>query len=187
MIFKERICKYCKAKYKPEKPKQIVCSAECAIGWSEKQRTKQLHTQARMERKALREKKLAMKSRKEWLKDVERVFNAYIRARDAHLPCISCETTNPNIQYCAGHYRTVGSSPHLRFDERNVNKQCNKNCNMEKSGNIHKYRIGLIKKYGLEVVEALEADNTQRHYTIDDLKALKVHYQAKIKELERMG
>lgn len=193
MIFKERICKYCKAKYQPDKPKQIVCSAECAIAYSEKQRTKQLHTQARMERKALREKKQALKTRSDWIKETQIVFNRFIRLRDQHLPCICCglplRNNGDNLtggSYDCGHFRSVGSAPHLRFDERNAHGQ-RKQCNRWGSGRAVDYRIGLCKRIGVAEVEAIEADNTPRHYTIDDLKALKSHYQAKIKEMEKAG
>lgn len=191
MIFKERICKYCKAKYQPEKPKQIVCmKVECAIGWAEKQRTKQLHTQARMERKALREKKQALKTRSDWIKEVQVVFNKFIRLRDINRTCISCDAPlNSEMVgggFDAGHYLSRGAKPHLRFDLRNCHGQC-KRCNRYLSGNVGNYRERLIARIGIKDVEALESDNTPRHYTIDELKALKAHYQAKIKELERVG
>lgn len=194
MIFKERICKYCKAKYPPEKPKQIVCSAECAIAYSEKQRTKQLHTQARLERKALREKKQALKTRSEWAKDVQRVFNKYIVKRDESLPCISCGThVLESGFWSCGHFRTVGSSPHMRFVEDNAHKQCS-SCNGGSEMYIKKrervataYESNLRLRIGDERVDAVKRDQAPRHYTIDDLKALKSHYQAKIRELERVG
>lgn len=188
MIFKDRICKYCKTSYTPAKPKQIVCSADCAIGYSEKQKSKQLHTQARMERRELREKKQALKTRSDWIKEVQIVFNKFIRLRDFDLGCISCGasfiSSDVGGAYDAGHYLSRGAKPHLRFVEHNVAGQC-KRCNRYLSGNVPNFRSGLIGRIGHVAVEALEADTTPRHYTIDDLKALKAHYQAKVKELER--
>ncbi len=62
----------------------------------------------------------------------QKAFNAYIRARDAGLPCISCGETNPpdlhGGQWDCGHFKTVGAYPELRFEERNAHKQC-KSCN----------------------------------------------------------
>jgi hypothetical protein len=62
----------------------------------------------------------------------QQAFNAYIRARDADLPCISCGETNPpdlhGGQWDCGHFKTVGANPELRFEERNAHKQC-KSCN----------------------------------------------------------
>ena len=47
------------------------------------------------------------------------------------------------------------------------------------------YRIGLIARIGLAAVEALEADNTPRKWTREELIEIKQTYKAKRKELER--
>ncbi|MNY82825.1 Bacteriophage Lambda NinG protein [compost metagenome] len=47
------------------------------------------------------------------------------------------------------------------------------------------YRIGLIARIGLEAVDALEADQSVRKYTVDDLKAIKANYRALARELKR--
>jgi hypothetical protein len=68
----------------------------------------------------------------------------------------------------------------LRFDERNAHGQL-KQCNRWGSGRAVDYRLGLIRKIGLEEVESLEADQTTKKWTVDELKALIAHYKAKIK------
>ena len=176
---KPKKCKNCKELFQPTKPLQSVCGYACAMVIGKKATTKQLNQD-------MRHRKLALKTKAEWLRETQTVFNAYIRLRDAHLGCISCGNHLSN-QYAAGHYRTVGSAPHLRFDERNVHKQCNRYCNMELSGNIIKYRQGLVAKIGLEAVEQLECDNTPQHYTIEQIQNIKSYYQLKIKELERLN
>ncbi|MCS7668160.1 recombination protein NinG, partial [Pseudomonas aeruginosa] len=47
------------------------------------------------------------------------------------------------------------------------------------------YRVGLIARIGLAAVEELEADNSVRKYTVEDLKAIKAHYRAKVRELKK--
>ena len=84
----------------------------------------------------------------------------------------------------AGHYRSRGSAPHLRFDERNCHAQSKKD-NRYLSGNAVDYRIGLIARIGLEAVESLESDQTPRKWTIEELKAIKAEYRQKLKELQR--
>jgi len=111
------------------------------------------------------------------------VFNRFIRLRDADQPCISCQRFHSG-QYHAGHYRTVGANPELRFDERNVHKQCAP-CNNHLSGNIINYRTGLLQKVGREVVEWLEGPHEAKHYTIDELKQLIAHYKLKCKEITK--
>jgi hypothetical protein len=55
---------------------------------------------------------------------------------------------------------------------------------MHLHANLINYRVGLIARIGLEAVEALETDQVSRKYSIDDLKAIKAHYRAKLKELK---
>lgn len=85
------------------------------------------------------------------LSDCQKVFNKFIRERDKNLGCISCQ--GPVEQ--AGHYFSQGHHSALRFSEMNTNGQCIK-CNMYLSGNLIKYRQGLVKRYGAEKVEQLE-------------------------------
>ncbi len=47
-----------------------------------------------------------------------------------------------------------------------------------------RYRLGLIQRIGLEAVEALEADNTIRKWTREELREIAATYRAKRKELE---
>jgi Bacteriophage Lambda NinG protein len=71
----------------------------------------------------------------------------------------------------------------LRFNEDNVHAQC-KYCNNQLSGNAANYRIGLVKRIGLERVEALECDHKLNHYTKDDLRAIEATYKAKLKAIK---
>lgn len=45
------------------------------------------------------------------------------------------------------------------------------------------YRIGLIARIGLAAVEAIEADQTLRKYTADELRAIRDDYRARLKEI----
>jgi len=76
----------------------------------------------------------------------------------------------------------VGAAPQLRFDERNVHKQCVP-CNQHKSGNAIEYRIGLCRRIGQTVVELLETSNEIKRWTIEEAKEIKATYKAKLKEL----
>ena len=132
--------------------------------------------------------KLKLKTRSDWIKEAQIAFNAFIRLRDqlAGYDCISSgkplDWSGNNVD--AGHYRSRGSAPHLRFNEDNCHAQ-SKQDNRYGSGNAVDYRIGLIARIGLARVEALEADNTPRKLTIEELKAIKAEYKQKLKELQR--
>ena len=102
--------------------------------------------------------------------------------RDKNLPCVSCGRVN-NVKWNAGHFKSAGQNPNLRFNELNVHKQC-EHCNMWLSGNLAEYRANLIVKIGIENVEALERDKSVKKYSIDDYKNIISTYNLKIKELE---
>jgi hypothetical protein len=139
------------------------------------------------ERKADRAKREKLKTRSDYLKEAQREFNRYIRLRDASRPCICCgqplKSGLVGGGYDAGHYRSVGSAPHLRFDERNVHAQ-RKQCNRWGAGRAIDYRLGLIGRIGQAAVEAIERDQTPRNYSADELKALRDTYRRLARELK---
>ena len=176
---KQKKCRYCKQPFTPALPMQVVCGIECAKAIAKSKREK-------VEKANDRQKREQLKTRSQWMKEAQIAFNAYIRERDKKQLCICCDVQLGRDEiggaFDCGHYRSVGSAPHLRFDERNAHGQ-RKQCNRYGSGRAVDYRLGLIRRIGLATVEALEADQTPRHYTIDDLKAIKATYVQKLKEL----
>lgn len=158
---------------------QSVCSPRCAV-----KKVKQDKAEEKAQIKTRKEK---LKSRGELVKEAQQAFNAFIRERDrqAGYPCISSGRPLDwsGNQVDAGHYRSTGAAPHLRFHEDNCHAQ-SKHDNLFLSGNAVDYRIRLIERIGLARVEALEADDTPRHYTLDDLRDIKAKYRAKLKELK---
>lgn len=182
---KPKTCKNpaCRASFVPQRLGQAVCSPACALIDGPRHAPKARKALDQIERAEIKVRKEKLKSRADHLKDTQQAFNAWIRARDAGQPCISCGTT-ADVQYCAGHYRTTAAAPELRFEPLNVNLQCNRNCNMGKSGNLLGYRLGLIKKIGVEAVEWLEGPHEAKKYTIEELKAMTADYRAKTRELK---
>jgi len=172
---KPKKCKVCKVKFTPNKPLQQVCGFECALELAKDKRIKTV-------KKEVKEAKLKLKSRSDWLKDTQVVFNKYIRLRDQDDGCISCGSKSA-YAYHAGHYRSIGSAGHLRFNELNCHRQCSA-CNTHLSGNLIRYRLGLIRKIGIHAVEALESDNDTIKIDIEQIKILKAHFSAKIKAHE---
>ena len=179
-------CRVCREAYTPRKELQVVCSPNCALLHAKQKRERERKALDKVERKAIRAAKERVKPRSEYIKEAQAAFNAWVRERDAGLPCISCGTT-ASVQYAAGHYRTTQAAPELRFEPLNVHRQCNRNCNMGKSGNLIEYRVGLVARIGAEAVAWLEGPHKPKHYSIDDLKAIKVEYQQKLRELKERG
>ena len=181
-------CRACRETFAPAKSLQIACSPKCALDLVAKKREAERKSIQQRERRELKTRKEKLKGRGDYLRDAQKAFNEFIRWRDriAGHACISSgrrlDWTGNSVD--CGHYRSVGSAPHLRFDERNAHAQ-DKHDNRWKSGNAVDYRIGLIARIGLEAVEALEADNEPRRYTVEDLKEIAAKYRAKVRELKR--
>lgn len=178
-------CPSCRVMFTPARDSQAVCGEiECAIahGQSEKGRATTHKALADVERREIKVRKEKLKSRAEHLKDTQQAFNAWVRERDAELPCISCGRHHQG-KYDAGHYRTVGSNPALRFEPLNCHRQCSP-CNTQLSGNIVNYRIALVKRIGAEQVDWLEGPHEPKKYTIEELKAMTADYRAKTRELK---
>jgi hypothetical protein len=189
---RERKCVICAERFKQAQPMQAVCGVRCAIVHGKKATAKQEAAKARAERIATKTALEKFKTKGEWTDEVQRVFNAYIRERDKDKPCICCgkffdeKDTLTGGQWDAGHYISRGHAAHLRFVEDNVHKQL-KGHNRPGGTTRAAFRAGMIERIGQNRVELLEADNTPRHYTIDDLKAMKAEYAAKLRALKEQA
>ena len=175
---KPRPCAICDKAFTPRSSFASVCSPRCAA--------RKVRQDKAAEKAADRLQRDKLKPRGKLMAEAQGAFNAYIRARDAGLPCICCGRYSTGEsrggEWDAGHYRSRGAAPHLRFDERNAHAQL-KHCNRY-AFDAAAYRLGLIERIGLEAVEALEADQTTRKWTSDDLREVRRIYTAKLKELE---
>ncbi|WHU44544.1 recombination protein NinG [Pseudomonas fulva] len=180
----------CGQRFKPMLSTQKVCSPACALAMAKDPKLQKVAAKAitKQKRQDLQERREKLKTKGEHLREAQASFNAYIRERDrlAGYPCISSGRPldwNGNA-VDAGHYRSTGAAPHLRFEENNCHAQ-SKHDNRYLSGNVTEYRLGLIQRIGLAAVEALEADQTPRRYTIEDLQAIKALYRQKLCDLKR--
>lgn len=165
-VHKERICK-CGNTYVKFTSLQNKC-VKCLAA-----KGKQLVAKAT--RKVYREQKEKLKTRSDYLKEAQVEFNRFIRLRDSGKVCISCKRRN-NVKVNAGHYRSVGAFPELRYCEDNCHLQC-EHCNTFLSGNLVEYRKALIQRIGIERAEWLEGPHEPKKYTIEELKALRDKYR----------
>jgi Bacteriophage Lambda NinG protein len=184
---KPKTCAVCKTKFEPRMPMAKVCSLDCAKSLAVSIRGKAEKVAAIKERKADAVKREQQKRISDLIREAQVAFNSFIRARDAKKPCICCGvplgTGEVGGAFDCGHYRSVGSASHLRFDERNAHAQ-RKVCNRWGAGRAVDYRLGLIKRIGLLAVEALESDNAVHKWEREELKAIKSIYAAKAKAMK---
>ncbi|HAM8962946.1 TPA: hypothetical protein IDX75_004895 [Escherichia coli] len=145
----------------------ITTMEQVNAGKAEKAAEKKRRREEQKQKDKLKIQKLALKPRSYWIKQAQQAVNAFIRERDRDLPCISCGTLT-SAQWDAGHYRTTAAAPQLRFDERNIHKQCVV-CNQHKSGNLVPYRVELISRIGQEAVDEIESNHNRHRWTIGEI------------------
>lgn len=189
-----RKCTVCREWFHPVRAEQYVCSYECACvhgkaandaAKAEKQRKekKRRLEEERADRQRQAERRMAVKPLSYFIKQAQHAFNEFIRYRDRDLPCISCGRHHDG-QYHAGHFRTTGASPELRFDEDNCHKQCSA-CNNHLSGNLTAYRPALIAKIGQSRFDALMGPHALPKWNRDDYIRIRDEYRAKLRDLKK--
>ena len=187
-------------------------SMDCAIEYVNTKTERERQRAASRQRKVERESKKAqrrehkearerLKRKSEWMREAQAAFNRYVRLKDKGKPCISCGKPEFMVQqeqqwktggaWDCGHYLSRGARPQLRFNLHNAHRQC-KSCNAGSGKFSHKaetvqqrYRERLIKKIGLEKVEALEQNQESRPFDIQYLKRIKVVFNRKYRMLKR--
>jgi len=184
---KPKACKACKTLFQPRSSWARACSVLCGLEIARKVSEKKSHAAAVADRKETRERLEAMKTIPQLLREAQVSFNVFIRERDrqAGYPCISSgrplDWSGNGVD--AGHFRSVGAAPHIRYNEDNCHAQ-SKHDNQYLSGNMGAYRVGLIARIGLERVQALECANFLHKWTREELIEIKRAYMAKLKELK---
>ncbi len=84
---KPKNCAVCGEEFKPFRSTQRVCGTSCAISLGKTNIQKQNAKAWRKEKKIRKEK---LKTHKDYLNDLQKVFNEFIRVRDKGKPCVSC-------------------------------------------------------------------------------------------------
>ena len=124
---KQRKCKACKTPFTPARSTQTACGIDCAMQLAHEKKVKLAECDRLDTVRKDRVRKERLKTRRDWEKEAQTAFNAFIRARDKDMPCICCglplSAGDVGGAYDCGHYRSVGSAPHLRFHEDNAHAQ----------------------------------------------------------------
>lgn len=183
---KDKRCKECKQLFtQTYSTTQVVCSALCGSKQAKKVTEKAINKKATERRKETLEMKKAAKGLPEYKKDLERQINTIIRLIDAGNGCVSCGGhTTPQ----AGHYHSVNANGTIRYHLDNIHLQ-DYNCNCERGGNLHKYDIGLINRYGETYWNYVKFGLTARYPTIKlqvfEIKEAITVASAIVKELKK--
>lgn len=182
---KPRACAWdkCGKLFTPFTSMHTLCSPRCATAQANSRAAERKAAEREMDRNQREQAKTRGKLQAE----AQAAFNAYIRYRDAGLPCIDCgkafEPQKPGGSMDAGHYLARSLAPHLRFTEDNVHGQ-RKNCNRPGGTTRSAFRAGLVERIGEARVAALETDHGVRKWTQDDFRRIREEYRAKLKALK---
>lgn len=184
---RSKACEVCKQPFIVLRMGQKVCGVKCARTYA-----KAVAAKAKAE---LRERKKAIRKLSECRASAQKAFNAWVRLRDADLPCVSCGETDPPMlpggQWDAGHFLGRGAYPELAFEPLNVWKQC-KSCNAGSGKFAHKartvaqkYEEEILIRIGPEKLAWLKGPHEPKKYKCEDYDEIEATYKAKCKELEK--
>lgn len=168
-------CKNCKDKFEAKHFNQKYCfNPECVKVWVKSAKQKNW----KKEKKELKEQLETVQS---LTKKAQTYFNAYIRARDKHKTCVSCDKPLGS-KFDAGHYYSAGGFGSVRFNELNVHGQC-VYCNQHLHANLLNYQIGIEQRIGGEaLIELHEQAHQVRKYTREELRDIIEIYKLKTKK-----
>lgn len=178
----------CRAQFTPMLALQFACSPGCALTLARNKRERDCAKQARAERAADRVKREKMKPRAKWLAECQAIVNRYVRltALSRGEGCYTCGATPAQKfggTYDAGHFRSVGSAPHIRFFLPQIKMQCIP-CNRHKGGMALAFRRNLVRDHGEAWVESLEALQHIAKFDVDYLRRFKAVMGKRLRRLE---
>jgi len=176
MEYKKKRCKNCGELFEIVRFNQKYCfEPKCVAVWVQTEKQKQW----KQRKTKLKNELLGVQ---DWVKIAQGTFNKWVNLRDEGLPCISCQKPI-NGRVNASHYFNANNHWNVRFDPDNVHSSCVP-CNQHLSGNLHEYRIQLIKKIGLKRFEELEEKaRITRKFTVDELKQITDVYKILCKSI----
>lgn len=182
-------CKICRQTFVKTRGIQPTCNEyDCKVAYATNVANKAIEREKKKQKKQWAEErkvfKQKTKTQSDYLKDLQVVFNKYIRLRDKGRPCVCCNKPYDE-SFHASHYFSVGHFPHLRFNELNVHGGCVE-CNVHKHGNTAEYSINLPKRIGADNYEyLLEQRKVKYKFTIPEIHDLIKYYKEKIKILTK--
>jgi hypothetical protein len=179
--------------------RQKVCGdVECAFAYGRLENQKKERKEAK---KAVREFNQKNKKKSAYIKEAQASINKYVRLRDWFKPCISCGGTKHQIEldqgwktggcWDAGHFKTRGAYPELKFNLWNIHKQCKK-CNggagrfsYKAKTTDERYEINLRAKIGDAKVDWLNGPHELDKFPPEYCERIKKIFNKKARILEK--
>jgi hypothetical protein len=180
MTTRARTCKArgCRVRFTPRNSLQQACSLDCAMSVSRERAAKAEKRAAMQRRRQQADDRERVKTRRQLMSEATAAVHRLVRELDEGWPCITCDrlVVDDDLitgsRWHAGHYRSRGSAPELRFDARNIHRQCAA-CNRPGGHTAAEYRDGLLRRYGIAMVEWLDGPHPVLRLSADDLRRVR--------------
>ena len=172
-------CKNCNDEFLPYNSLQKYCwKRECIQALRKEKEKKEWD-------KRKRQMEMDLMTSRDYKKLAQEKFNLYIRLRDRNQKCISCNKPLKHGNIDAGHLWSAHGHANITFNEYNVNAQCSRPCNKDRSGDTNNYRINFVKRYSQQILDELDSiAHIEKKWSIDELKEIIEKYKKKIKEIQ---
>ncbi len=181
---KQKKCKICKEVFSSIRPLQMVCSPQCGYEYAKRQKDKKKKKETKEWKERKKEIKAKLKTKQDYVNELQILVNRYVRNRDKDKNCISCKKKLYG-KFDAGHFFSVGNYPSVRFDLRNIHGQC-VHCNKYLGGNLHEYRENLIELLTEDEFGELDRlAHRNRQYTLGEIKGMITKHKVMLKEQEK--
>ncbi len=157
------------------------CDRECIVRYGMANKEKGKRIKHREQKREYVANKLTTRKRA-----AKEACHLYIRTRDKGKPCICCGEPLGD-SFHAGHFWESGNFSFIRFNEDNIHGQ-KESCNTYKGGDSGFYRQNLIERIGLERVQYLDDNRSNKtKLTADDYREIEAEYKVKLEELINKG
>ena len=178
-----KTCKYCKEKYIPDRPLQMVCSFMCSVEYTKANHAKKAKKDW-IKEKSERKEKITTLS--EWKGLLQEVINGIVRLIDKDMGCIATGAKVGKMN--AGHYISRGSNDTIRFNLHNIHLQ-SEHSNSFNSGDTLRYQDGVVRMYGKDYLELLNSLKSTKpiNLTIETIKDKIIIAKLIRKELIELG
>lgn len=171
-----------------KEPKCKICSGRHYATFCFQAPRKKIEVKRPIQReiqKPIRRTKIKVHSssiRSRLVKEADRVFSIYIRKSNSIngvVRCVTCGSQDKWQNMDNGHYLSRRYMQ-IRWDEMNVGCQCH-HCNRDMGGNLVRYRMYLIKKYGYDPTDVLKSKvKTRGKVQLSDIEHIITKYKKKI-------
>ena len=200
---KKKKCKICSNTFTAFNSLATVCSVPCAAELGKSSREKKERKEIKIKNTERQDKKRIFNENdlSKQHKLTKTVFNRlrvlqekkWFADRGLWPECISCG--KEDMDWCCGHFKTVGSQGNLRYDLMNTYLQCNWACNKNLSGNIEGnktsrgYKQGLRDRFGDDegsrIIEYCETNTEVKKWIGVELKEMRKEFSRQIREIEQ--